>query len=574
MSKIIVFATPVFLLLIALEYAWSRRRAPAAYRFSDSLNSLSLGLLSQLVAVLGTFLFIGIYSAVFDTVGAQHTVPFWDTVAGVVVALLFYDLCYYWLHRASHRVAVLWAAHVVHHQSQHYNLTTALRQTGSGLLLGWIFYLPLALAGVPPRIFALVAMVDLLYQFWVHTEQVGRLGWFDRVFCSPSNHRVHHAVNDAYIDKNYGGILILWDRLFGSFQEEGETCVYGTRSPLNSWDPLWANLEVYWTLAQDSWRTRRWRDKLRLWFMPPGWQPDDLARTQPKPAFTLQGVRLFNPPLGRGQQWVAGAQFLLLLTALSGLLWFADALPWAQTAIWALAITTGTWGLGLYLQQRLCLLELLALDSAVLATLSGCDLLGLHLLFKPMTMVITIIFVARYALSMRPTDRFGTWLLAALAWSLLGDVWLMLPGDYFIPGLASFLLAHLCYLRLFRIGQAWFPDRRALAAVLAVAAAVFAVLWTHLPGAILTAAVAVYVCAIALMTAQALGRARVLNQPGARWVALGACVFMLSDTCIAINKFLQPLPWPQLWILASYYLAQLLLAHHARSAAPAPDPAA
>jgi len=112
----------------------------------------------------------------------------------------------------------------------------------------------MALAGVPPLVMGTVAMVDLLYQFWVHTEQVGKLGWFDRWFCSPSNHRVHHAVNDGYLDKNYGGILVLWDRLFGTFQEEHEKCEYGTRSPLNSWDPLWANAEVYWALAQASWR--------------------------------------------------------------------------------------------------------------------------------------------------------------------------------------------------------------------------------------------------------------------------------------------------------------------------------
>jgi sterol desaturase/sphingolipid hydroxylase (fatty acid hydroxylase superfamily) len=138
---------------------------------------------------------------------------------GLGLALVFYDFCYYWLHRAGHRVAVLWAAHVVHHQSEDYNLSTALRQTSSGFLLGWIFYLPMAVAGVPPLVFGVVALVDLLYQYWVHTQQIGRLGWFDRWFCSPSNHRVHHAVNDRYLDKNYGGILIVWDRLFGSFIE-------------------------------------------------------------------------------------------------------------------------------------------------------------------------------------------------------------------------------------------------------------------------------------------------------------------------------------------------------------------
>ena len=161
-----------------------------------------------------------------------HNEAFWTTWYGWLLALVFYDFCYYWLHRAGHETAIFWAAHVVHHQSQDYNLSTALRQTSSGALLGWIFYVPMAMAGVPPLVFGIVALIDLLYQFWVHTEHVGKLGWFDRWFCSPSNHRVHHAVNDSYLDRNYGGILIIWDRLFGSFKEEDEKCVYGTRIAL------------------------------------------------------------------------------------------------------------------------------------------------------------------------------------------------------------------------------------------------------------------------------------------------------------------------------------------------------
>jgi sterol desaturase/sphingolipid hydroxylase (fatty acid hydroxylase superfamily) len=224
MSKVIVFATPVFILLIALEFIWSRTRASRTagqtpYRLSDTINSISLGMLSQLVGVLSKLFTIGIYTVVFGAVALFPATEFWNTWYGVLLALVMYDFCYYWLHRAGHVVALFWAAHVVHHQSQHYNLSTALRQTSSGFLFGWIFYLPMAVLGVPPTVFGIVLLIDLLYQFWVHTEQVGKLGWFDRVFCSPSNHRVHHAVNDPYIDKNYGGILILWDRLFGTFQK-------------------------------------------------------------------------------------------------------------------------------------------------------------------------------------------------------------------------------------------------------------------------------------------------------------------------------------------------------------------
>jgi alkylglycerol monooxygenase len=229
-------------------------------------------------------------------------------------ALLFYDFCYYWLHRLGHEVNILWAAHVVHHQSEHYNLSTALRQTGSGVLLSWLFYLPMAIVGVPLKVFVVVALIDLLYQFWVHTEQIDRLGWFDRVFCSPSNHRAHHAVNDRYLDHNYGGILIVWDRLFGSFVEEDDNDrpVYGTRSPLRSWNPLWANVEVYWNTAQDAWHATRWRDKLLVWLKPPGWRPADVAARFPKADFVMPTAR-FDPPLSGSMKLYVLLQFALLL---------------------------------------------------------------------------------------------------------------------------------------------------------------------------------------------------------------------------------------------------------------------
>jgi alkylglycerol monooxygenase len=231
---------------------------------------------------------------------------------------------------------------VVHHQSEDYNLSTALRQTSSGFLTGWIFYLPMAVLGFPPQVFAVVALVDLLYQYWVHTQHIGKLGWFDRWFCSPSNHRVHHAVNDRYLDRNYGGMLIIWDRLFGSFVEEddGEAIVYGTRAPLRSWNPLWANLEVWWGLAQDSWRARRWADKLRVWFKPPGWRPADVAARFPKPDFDLQRPR-FDPPMSAPARHLAVLLFLLILTATSVFLWNAHALALPQRLAGASALLAG-----------------------------------------------------------------------------------------------------------------------------------------------------------------------------------------------------------------------------------------
>jgi sterol desaturase/sphingolipid hydroxylase (fatty acid hydroxylase superfamily)/uncharacterized membrane protein YhhN len=580
MSKVIVFATPVFILLIALEFFWSRTRASRTagqtpYRLNDAINSISLGILSQLSGVLTKLLSVGIYTAVFGALAIFPRMEFWNTWYGIVLALIFYDLCYYWAHRGGHVVALLWAAHVVHHQSQHYNLSTALRQTSSGALFGWIFYIPMAVAGVPPQVLGIVAMIDLLYQFWVHTEQVGKLGWFDRWFCSPSNHRVHHAVNDDYIDKNYGGILILWDRLFGSFQEENDNdpCVYGTRGALNSWDPLWANAEVYWALAKASWQTRHWGDKLRVWLKPPGWQPADLAREAPYPAFQLTSVSTYDPPLSAGQQWFAALQFVLAMVAISLFLWNADTMTTSQAAIWIGALSASMWALGVFMQGRLSMLEVLVLESGTVATLGAIGMLDLAMVFKPMTMAIAMIFVAARAYSTRSNTefrlKFDGFLLMALLFSLGGDVFLMFPGGvYFIPGLASFLVAHLFYIALFRQGQDWFPNKRALATVLSIGAGMYALVWNGLGDPVLKVAVAAYVTVISLMVAQAIGRAQVLGSTASRGVALGACVFMVSDSLIAIDKFLAPVPLSSLWILVTYYAAQMLIVHHARPTYP------
>ncbi len=351
-AQIIVLATPVFLLLIALEFTVGLARGRNTYRLNDSLGSIGLGVMSQVTGVFGKVLRIGVYTLAYDQVALTRLPA--DSVGVWLFALVFYDLCYYWQHRGGHRVAVLWAAHVVHHQSEDYNLGTALRQTSSGFLLGWIFYLPMAVAGVPPLVFGVVALIDLLYQYWVHTQQIGKLGWFDRWFCSPSNHRVHHAVNDGYVDRNYGGILIVWDRLFGTFQEEDDArpCIYGTRAPLRSFNPLWANLQVYRDLALDAWRARSWADKLRVWFMPPGWRPADVAARWPSAAFDIGALQRFDPPLSRSAALAAAALFVAVLGATSVFLWVAHTLSWQQQALGVCAIVALLWLIGHLTQPR------------------------------------------------------------------------------------------------------------------------------------------------------------------------------------------------------------------------------
>jgi alkylglycerol monooxygenase len=564
-SQVIVLATPVFLGMIAVEFAWGWAKKRNTYRLNDAITSISLGMLSQISAVFTRLFRIGIYTAIYGVVALWHNDAFWMIWYGWLLALVFYDFCYYWLHRAGHESAIFWAAHVVHHQSQDYNLSTALRQTSSGALLGWIFYVPMALAGVPPLVFGVVALIDLLYQFWVHTEHVPKLGWFDRWFCSPSNHRVHHAVNDEYVDRNYGGMLIVWDRLFGSFKEEDGKCVYGTRSALNSWDPLWSNAEVYWALARDSWHASNWMDKVGVWFKAPGWRPPDVAARFPKPAFDIGKVERYHPPLARSVAWFGAIQFVLLLQGVALFLWHADQMPLSQSSVWLAGLAAGLWSVGAVMQGRMKIVDVLLIEVAAVAAATGAEgMVELHRVFKPLAMLLAIGAVG-YRLQLHATrTRFGLLLVAALAFSLAGDCFLMFPG-YFIPGLVSFLVAHLFYVALFKQGVAWLPSRSALAATLGFGAIMYAFIFNGLDP-VLKVAVAAYVIVIAVMAAQAIGRALVLRDKHSVAVAVGAIFFMLSDSLLAVNKFAFPLPMAQFWILATYYVAQILIACNAVSA--------
>jgi alkylglycerol monooxygenase len=242
---LLAMAVPFFLLAIALEFLIDRRRGSGLYRTNDAIGSLSTGILSTTFGyftrllplaawgyVLQNFAFFDLPRSAFDV--SPRGVALW------ILAAVAWDFCYYWFHRFSHEISILWAAHAVHHQSEGYNLTTALPQTSSGFLFGWIFYLPLFLAGFPLDVLIAVNAVNLIYQFWVHTQVVRRMGVLEEILVTPSNHRVHHAQNACYIDRNYGGMFILWDRLFGTFAEErdDEPPVYGVRKPLEGWNPF------------------------------------------------------------------------------------------------------------------------------------------------------------------------------------------------------------------------------------------------------------------------------------------------------------------------------------------------
>ena len=315
-------AVPVFLLLILVELVVDRIRQTGHYRSNDAINSLSAGALSTTTGYFTKFLEWTIWGFVlsnFALVDMQRSWfdSSWSGIGLWVLAALGWDLCYYWQHRLGHEVSILWAAHAVHHQSEDYNLSTALRQTSSGFIFGWIFYLPLFLLGFPIDVLITVGAINLIYQFWVHTQQVRRLGVLDRILVTPSNHRVHHAQNECYIDKNYGGIFVIWDRIFGSFAEERDEVpvVFGVRKPLQNWNPIWANFQVYNYLWFDARNTARWQDKIGVWFRRTGWRPADMEAQHPRTPGDLDHFQKFDPKVSRARHGYVMVQFALLAVA-------------------------------------------------------------------------------------------------------------------------------------------------------------------------------------------------------------------------------------------------------------------
>ena len=351
--ELIALAVPFFLLAILVELGIDKARGSRLFRGNDAINSLSVGILSTTLGYFTRLLPLIAWGFVLENLALVDMPLAWfdASLRGIalwITAAIAWDFCYYWFHRFSHEISVLWAAHAVHHQSEDYNLSTALRQTSSGFLFGWIFYLPLFLLGFPLEVLLTVNAVNLIYQFWVHTQVVRRMGPLDYILVTPSNHRVHHAQNERYIDKNYGGMLILWDRLFGTFEDErdDDPVVFGVRKPLESWNPFWANLQVYDYLLFDAFRTRRWQDKLGIWFRRTGWRPADVAASYPKRRVEPTAFRKFDPAIPRPMQRYVMGQFAVAIAATLAIApLFATggvkAVVIPCIALWALLLTLG-----------------------------------------------------------------------------------------------------------------------------------------------------------------------------------------------------------------------------------------
>jgi alkylglycerol monooxygenase len=331
--SLIAASIPAFIVLMGVELLVARRRGARLYRFADAVTDLGCGVGSQLVGLAFVAAKLIVYAWVFEHARLLE----WPagSVWTYLFAIVVLDFTYYWWHRFSHEVNVLWAAHVVHHQSEDYNLAVALRQAWLTSVTIFPFELPLALLGVPVVPYAVGKAVVTIYQFWIHTELIGRCGPLERVLNTPSHHRVHHAIDPEYLDKNYGGIFIVWDRLFGTFTPEGRHPTYGITKPLRSFNPVWANVHVLAEMAAQMWATPRWRDKLRVLVAPPRWRPPGVpmlaAGREAAPGRSKHEI-----PVSRAVTAFVALQLATTVLGTTLVLWYGKA--WGSTAVATAAV--------------------------------------------------------------------------------------------------------------------------------------------------------------------------------------------------------------------------------------------
>jgi alkylglycerol monooxygenase len=336
--NLIAYAIPGFFLLIGLEKLVAWKQGKEVYRTADALTDLGCGVGQQVVTFFNTGLLLAIYAWLY-----QHARLF-DLPGKVlpwVVAIVGYDFIYYWWHRWSHGINFFWAAHVVHHQSEDYNLAVALRQSVTTWFTGFPLYATLAFVGVPPLHFAAAAGLSLLYQFWIHTELVPRLGFYEWVFNTPSAHRVHHAINPQYLDKNHAGTFVVWDRLFGTYRKEEAPCVYGTTRPLRSFNPLYAQVDGWWELVKMSRRAPNALEALKVWVKGPAWWPEWMGEKPRPPPHDPKLFEKYSVPLSRRVRAYVLVQFLIAGLGIFAFVTWGHGLPlWMQLFAGALILCT------------------------------------------------------------------------------------------------------------------------------------------------------------------------------------------------------------------------------------------
>ena len=341
-ANMLLIAIPIFFVSVLLEALYGNWIKDQKHNFMDTISSLSSGITNLLYDLLGLGIIIVSYSFLYEYV---MIFSIQESVLLYIVAFICIDFASYCHHYLKHSVNIFWNQHVIHHSSEEFNLACALRQSiTNNLGVGILFLLPAALCGVPPKVISIIAPLHLFGQFWYHTRHIGKLGFLEYIIVTPSQHRVHHAINPEYIDKNLGAIFCVWDRAFGTFQEELDEvpCVFGTLKPVRTWNPVLINFIHLWGLIQDAWNTRNWNDKLKLWFMPTGWRPDDVSKKIPRHIVTdVYDQKKYSPQYGFKHKLMTIFQFMCInIMSFLFLYNFSDIDLFSRTAYMILIFST------------------------------------------------------------------------------------------------------------------------------------------------------------------------------------------------------------------------------------------
>ena len=317
-GKILLIAMPAFLFLVLFEKWYGWYKGKDTVRNMDMISSLSSGVTNVTKDVLGLSIAIISYQWLVDKIAVVHVQ---QTIWTYIIAFIALDFAGYWGHRINHVYNIFWNNHIIHHSSEEFNLACALRQSISEVIKVFtIFLLPAALLGVSTQVIAVVAPIQLFAQFWYHTQHINKMGFLEYIIVTPSHHRIHHAINTEYIDKNYSQIFIIWDKLFGTFQPElpDVPAVYGITRPAQTWNPIKINFQHVWLLIKDAWVAKSWKDKLRIWVMPTGWRPADVAEKYPLPKITdVYHFEKYNPRYSKALATWSWFQLILILLFVS-----------------------------------------------------------------------------------------------------------------------------------------------------------------------------------------------------------------------------------------------------------------
>lgn len=345
----IVLSIPIFFILIGIELVVERFSHRKLYRLPDAIANLSCGITSQLSGLFMRILAIGIYEIVYANFALFTLNRSWLYWLGL---FLLTDFTYYWAHRMSHEINLFWGGHVVHHQSEEYNLSVALRQSSFQVVWTFAFSLPIALLGFNTVDFVLISAFNTLYQFWIHTETINKMGWFEYVFNTPSHHRVHHGRNPKYIDKNHAGSLIIWDKMFGTFQAEEERPTYGITKPINSWNAVWANFSHYVVMADEIKHIPSFTDKIKYLFKKPGWLPASMGGYRPAPEVDKGGYQKYNPSYPLQLNYYVLFQYILCLGVTAFFLFKQSQFTLGEKAFAATVISLWVVNSGVLFEQK------------------------------------------------------------------------------------------------------------------------------------------------------------------------------------------------------------------------------